>query len=102
MINLLNYLNYNYDNKTFLTLVAINFAHSQNYWQQHVDYQMDIDMNVEDFTLKELKKLFTQIIHPTQSKRFIIIYFLMLLNQTARWIFAQGQLETLTEEWEAE
>ena len=37
-----------------------------------------------------------------QSIRFIIIYFLMRLNQIVKWMFDLGQLEILTEGWEAE
>ena len=43
--------------RLFLIFVTISFAYSQNYWQQHVDYQMDIDMNVDDFTFKGTQKI---------------------------------------------
>ena len=62
--------------RLFLALFAINFAHSQNYWQQHVDYQMDIDMNVEDFTFKGTQKLvYTNNSPDTISKVYYHLFF---------------------------
>ena len=62
--------------RLFLALFAINFAHSQNYWQQHVDYQMDIDMNVEDFTFKGTQKVvYTNNSPDTISKVYYHLFF---------------------------
>lgn len=33
----------------FITLMAFAAINAQNYWQQHIDYTMDIDVNVEKF-----------------------------------------------------
>ena len=88
--------------RTIFILLALQLSFSQNYWQQHVEYEMDIVVDVSDFTYDgEQSIIYTNNSNDT-IKRFIIIYFLMLLSQTARWIFAPGQLETPTEEWGAE
>ena len=80
MINLLNYLNYNMALRLFLIFITINFAYSQNYWQQHVDYQMDIDMNVEDFTFKGTQKIvYTNNSPDTLNK----VYYHLFFNDTA-------------------
>tara|TARA_B100001057_G_scaffold451200_1_gene493979 strand:+ start:12794 stop:14629 length:1836 start_codon:yes stop_codon:yes gene_type:complete len=76
LINLLNYLNYNMALRLFLIFITINFAYSQNYWQQHVDYQMDIDMNVEDFTFKGTQKIvYTNNSPDTLNKVYYHLFF---------------------------
>ena len=47
--------------------------------------------------MTEINQLFIPTTRMTPLKRFIITYFSMHLNQTAKWIFAQGQLEIPTE-----
>jgi hypothetical protein len=44
---------------TGLALLVITLSHSQNtsYWQQHVDYTMEVDMNVENFQYTGSQKL---------------------------------------------
>ena len=43
---------------TILTLINFSvFAQNQDYWQQHVDYTMDIDMNVENYQFDGKQKL---------------------------------------------
>ena len=47
-------------NNFFLILFLISisiFAQNQTYWQQHVDYTMDIDMNVENYQFDGKQKL---------------------------------------------
>ncbi len=62
--------------RLFLVLATINFAHSQNYWQQHVDYQMNIDMNVEDFTFKGTQKIvYTNNSPDTINKVYYHLFF---------------------------
>ena len=62
--------------RIFLIFVTINFAYSQNYWQQHVDYQMDIDMNVEDFTFKGTQKIvYTNNSPDTLNKVYYHLFF---------------------------
>ena len=62
--------------RLFLIFVTINFAYSQNYWQQHVDYQMDIDMNVEDFTFKGTQKIvYTNNSPDTLNKVYYHLFF---------------------------
>ncbi len=49
--------------KTLLFLALLNFAllvqgqHSNTYWQQHVDYAMEVDMNVENYQYQGKQKL---------------------------------------------
>ena len=62
--------------RLFLIFVTINFAYSQNYWQQHVDYQMEIDMNVEDFTFKGKQKIvYTNNSPDTLNKVYYHLFF---------------------------
>jgi len=62
--------------RLFLIFITINFAYSQNYWQQHVDYQMDIDMNVEDFTFKGTQKIvYTNNSPDTLNKVYYHLFF---------------------------
>ena len=62
--------------RLFLIFVTINFTYSQNYWQQHVDYQMEIDMNVEDFTFKGKQKIvYTNNSPDTLNKVYYHLFF---------------------------
>ena len=36
--------------RTIFILLAVQLSFSQNYWQQHVEYEMDIAVDVSDFT----------------------------------------------------
>jgi hypothetical protein len=43
---------------SIITLISFSlFSQSNTYWQQHVDYTMDIDMNVENFQFDGTQKL---------------------------------------------
>lgn len=49
---------------------------SQNYWQQHVDYEMDIDMDVKTYQYKGVQKLVYTNNSPDQlNKVFYHLYF---------------------------
>ncbi len=44
---------------TFLLILLVPFfsnAQNPNYWQQHVDYTMSIDMNVENYQYDGLQR----------------------------------------------
>ncbi|HQF48740.1 MAG TPA: M1 family peptidase, partial [Flavobacterium alvei] len=41
----------------FLLSFANGFAQSSEYWQQHVDYKMDVVMNVKNYQYKGKQKL---------------------------------------------
>ena len=36
---------------------AMGFGQNSSYWQQHVDYTMEVDMNVENFQYTGTQKL---------------------------------------------
>ena len=41
----------------FATMFFQSFAQQKTYWQQHADYTMDIDMDVEKYQFKGKQKL---------------------------------------------
>ena len=43
--------------KFILLLFVVQLSFAQNYWQQHVEYEMDINMDVSDFTFDGEQKL---------------------------------------------
>lgn len=62
--------------RLFLLLVFVQFSFSQNYWQQHVEYYMDIDMNVSDFTFSgEQKLIYTNNSPDTINKVYYHLFF---------------------------
>lgn len=40
-----------------MLMTCITFAQNHSYWQQHVDYKMDIDMNVDNYQYKGKQEL---------------------------------------------
>ena len=83
--------------RTIFILLAFQLSFSQNYWQQHVEYEMDIVVDVSDFTYDgDQSIIYTNNSNDTIKKVYYHLFF-NHLNQTAKWIFAQGQLETPTE-----
>ena len=50
-----------YNEKFVLLLFVVQLSFAQSYWQQHVEYEMDITMDVSDFTLTENKSWYTPI-----------------------------------------
>ena len=36
--------------RIIFVFIAFQLSFSQNYWQQHVEYEMNIDVDVSDFT----------------------------------------------------
>ncbi|WBX76572.1 M1 family metallopeptidase [Tenacibaculum ovolyticum] len=56
--------------------VPVKKSTSQNYWQQHVDYTMDIDMNVKTYQYKGIQKLvYTNNSPDVLNKVFYHLYF---------------------------
>jgi len=60
----------------YLNVVSI-FAQNNAYWQQHVDYTMAVDMNVENFTYTGTQKLVYTNNSPDELKR---IYYHLYFN----------------------
>ena len=55
---------------------SVSKSTSQNYWQQHVDYKMDIDMDVKTFQYKGIQKLvYTNNSPDVLDKVFYHLYF---------------------------
>jgi hypothetical protein len=42
---------------TSIFLSNVSFAQNSSYWQQHVDYKMEVNVNVKDYTYKGTQKL---------------------------------------------
>ncbi|NHF58943.1 M1 family metallopeptidase [Flavobacteriaceae bacterium TP-CH-4] len=64
----------------FLTVFILNMANAQNtvnYWQQHVDYTMEVDMNVENFQYTGTQKLVYTNNSPDELKR---VYYHLYFN----------------------
>ena len=62
--------------RLFFVFISINLTFSQNYWQQHVEYQMDIDMDVQDFTFTGTQKLvYTNNSPDTINKVYYHLFF---------------------------
>jgi hypothetical protein len=63
---------------SILTLFNLSlFAQNQDYWQQHVDYEMDIDMNVENFQFDGKQKLIYTNNSPDELK---VVYYHLQFN----------------------
>lgn len=59
-----------------LTLLATNAQKHPDYWQQRIDYTMDVSMNVEDFTYKGNSTVqYTNHSPDTLSRVFFHLYF---------------------------
>ena len=62
--------------RLFLLLVFVQLSFSQNYWQQHVEYFMDINMDVSDFTFSGKQKLiYTNNSPDTINKVYYHLFF---------------------------
>ena len=62
--------------RLFLLLAFVQLSFSQNYWQQHVEYFMDINMDVSDFTFSGKQKLiYTNNSPDTISKVYYHLFF---------------------------
>jgi hypothetical protein len=63
-------------NRFLFLLLFVQFSFSQNYWQQHVDYKMDIYMDVSDFTFNGKQELvYTNNSRDTINKVYYHLFF---------------------------
>ena len=63
-------------NRLLILLLFVQFSFSQNYWQQHVDYKMDINMDVSDFTFNgEQELVYTNNSPDTINKVYYHLFF---------------------------
>ena len=69
------------------------------YWQQHVDYKMEVNMDVKNSNIPENKKLCTPIIHQILYIGYFIICITMFFNQEAKWMPDFNQFLTQIKEW---
>ena len=85
-------------------LVGIK-SNSQNnnpnpgYWQQHVDYTMEIDMDVETFQYQGKQKLVYTNNSPDVLDRVFYHLYLNAFNQVAIWICDYKTLQIQMGEW---
>ena len=62
--------------KFVLLLFVVQLSFAQNYWQQHVEYEMDITMDVSDFTFDgEQKLIYTNNSPDTITKVYYHLFF---------------------------
>ena len=62
--------------RLFLLLAFVQLSFSQNYWQQHVEYFMDINMDVSDFTFSGKQKIvYTNNSPDTINKVYYHLFF---------------------------
>ena len=62
--------------RTLFILLAFHVSFSQNYWQQHVEYEMDINVDVSDFTYDgDQSIIYTNNSNDTISKVYYHLFF---------------------------
>lgn len=62
--------------RTIFFLLAFQFSFCQNYWQQHAEYKMDINMDVSDFTFKgDQEIVYTNNSNDTINKVYYHLFF---------------------------
>ena len=62
--------------RTIFILIAFQFSFSQDYWQQHVDYEMDINVDVSDFTYDgDQSIIYTNNSNDTINKVYYHLFF---------------------------
>lgn len=66
-------------------------AQDSSYWQQHVDYTMDVKMNVEDYNYTGTQKLVYTNNSPDTLDQVFTTCILMLFSRAARWICAPAR-----------
>ena len=92
-----------YEKNILLTLISvIGFAQNNpnpGYWQQHVDYKMDVKMDVKNYQYKGTQELvYTNNSSDTLKKVFYHLYK-MLFNQEVKWIFVCKPFLIQINEW---
>ena len=62
--------------RTLFILLTFHVSFSQNYWQQHVEYEMDINVDVSDFTYDgDQSIIYTNNSNDTISKVYYHLFF---------------------------
>ena len=62
--------------RTIFVLLAFHVSFSQNYWQQHVEYEMNINVDVSDFTYDgDQSIIYTNNSNDTISKVYYHLFF---------------------------
>lgn len=77
-------------NKQFLSLLLLFFVRTafgqKNYWQQHVDYKMDVNLDVKTYQYKGNQELTYTNNSPDTLKKYSFIYIIMHFSQEAKWM----------------
>ena len=67
--------------KFILLLFVVQLSFAQNYWQQHVEYEMDINMDVSDFTFDgEQRLVYTNNSPDTITKVYYHLFFITIMD----------------------
>lgn len=83
---------------TFLIALFTLGLFAQNktdYWQQHVDYTMEVDMDVDSYQYTGTQTLVYTNNSPDELKGFTSIYISMPFSQVVKWIFVCKLLQIL-------
>ena len=68
-----------------LLLALSSTTYAQNYWQQAVDYNMDVDMDVKTFQYSGKQELLYTNNSPDSLKKFFTTSTLMPFNREVKW-----------------
>lgn len=77
---------------SFVSLIGFSQNNpNPGYWQQHVDYKMELDMNVENYQYSGTQELVYTNNSPDTLKKSFIIYILMPFNPEVLWTLGYNQ-----------
>lgn len=68
----------------FLSTGLLIAQNNTSYWQQHVDYKMDVDMNVDNYQYTGTQELVYTNNSPDTLNQVFIIFSTMLSSREAR------------------